>query len=70
MVETMEVSDRNAPATMEYAELKAAWAVNAVQENDCRPLDWMENCCPELWYIDGEEVRYHWYEKAALSGIQ
>lgn len=50
----------------EYAELKTAWAVNAVQANDCRPLDWMENTCPELWCIDGKEVCYNWYEETAL----
>lgn len=40
----------------EYEELKAAWAINSLQENDCRPLDWMENICPERWLINGEEV--------------
>ncbi len=47
----------------ELAELKKAWAINAVQENDCRPLDWMENEIPELWLIDGEIVRYNWYDE-------
>ena len=32
-----------------------------------RPLDWMENECPELWLIDGEEVRYNWYEEDGSS---
>jgi len=54
----------------EYAELKAAWAVNAVQENDCRPLDWMETICPEFWLIDGKEVHYHWYEETAMQSIE
>lgn len=54
----------------EYAELKAAWAVNSIQENDCRPLDWMETVCPEFWLIDGQEVHYHWYEETAMQSIE
>ena len=44
----------------QMAELKAAWAVNSVQKNSARPLDWMENQTPALWEIDGETVRYDW----------
>ncbi|MBQ4085381.1 MAG: hypothetical protein IJC54_02265 [Clostridia bacterium] len=51
----------------ELAELKQAWAVNSVQANDARPLDWMENRYPELWLIDGETVRYNWYEEAGAN---
>jgi len=51
----------------EYAELKAAWAVNSVQANECRPLDWMETTCPELWLIDGEIVHYSWYEETGAA---
>ncbi len=47
----------------ELAELKAAWAVNSVQKNEARPLDWMENETPALWEIDGEVVRYNWYNE-------
>ena len=53
----------------EYEELKAAWAVNSLQANECRPLDWMETTCPELWLIDGEEVRYNWYEDAGVASF-
>lgn len=53
----------------EYEELKAAWAVNSIQANECRPLDWMETTCPELWLIDGEEVRYNWYEDAGVASF-
>lgn len=45
----------------ELDELKEGWRVNSVQENRCRPLDWMENECPEIWEIDGEIVRCDWY---------
>ncbi|MCR4906332.1 MAG: alpha-galactosidase, partial [Clostridiales bacterium] len=47
----------------ELAELKAAWAVNAVQKNVARPVDWMETETPALWEIDGELVRYNWYNE-------
>jgi len=51
----------------ELAELKAAWATNSLQANDCRPIDWMENRYPELWLIDGEIVRYNWYEPTGAN---
>lgn len=51
----------------ELAELKAAWATNSLQTNDCRPIDWMENRYPELWLIDGEIVRYNWYEPTGAN---
>ena len=53
----------------ELAELKEAWAVNSVQANETRPLDWMENEYPELWLIDGEEVRYNWYEDDGITSF-
>jgi alpha-galactosidase len=42
-------------------ELRAAWALNSIQKNTARPVDWMENQTPSLWEIDGETVRYDWY---------
>ncbi len=53
----------------ELAELKEAWAVNSIQTNETRPLDWMENEYPELWLIDGEEVRYNWYEEDGITSF-
>ena len=53
----------------ELDELKAAWAVNSVQRNETRPLDWMENEYPEVWLIDGEEVRYDWYEDDGITSF-
>ena len=53
----------------ELDELKAAWAVNSVQRNETRPLDWMENEYPEVWLIDGEEVRYNWYEADGIASF-
>lgn len=54
----------------EYKELKEAWAINSVQQNDCRPLDWMDNECPEIWLIDGKEVRYDWYEDTGVASFR
>lgn len=53
----------------ELEELKAAWRVNSVQENDQIPLDWMENAFPERWLIDGEEVRYNWYDEMGVDSF-
>ena len=47
----------------ELGELRAAWAINSVQKNTARPVDWMENETPALWEIDGELVRYAWYNE-------
>lgn len=53
----------------ELAELKEAWAVNSVQANDSRPLDWMENEYPEVWLIAGKEVRYNWYDDQGITSF-
>ena len=53
----------------EYAELKEAWALNSVQENDCRPLDWMENAAPADWLIDGRVVHYDWYDEMGVQSF-
>lgn len=54
----------------ELEELRQAWAVNAVQANDCRPLDWMENAYPALWRIDGEKVSYNWYAAEGIDSFR
>ncbi len=53
----------------ELEELRAAWVINSIQENDCRPLDWMENESPALWLIDGKEVRYNWYDDLGVDSF-
>ena len=45
----------------ELNDLRKGWAINSVQKNHCRPLDWMENEYPAVWEIDGEVVHYDWY---------
>ncbi|MBP3322798.1 MAG: alpha-galactosidase [Clostridia bacterium] len=46
----------------EFNELKEAYKVNSIQENELFPLDWMENLCPERWMLDGKEIRFNWYD--------
>jgi alpha-galactosidase len=45
----------------EKADLKIAYKVNAIQEDELIPLDWMENICPEKWLLNGKPVTYDWY---------
>ena len=47
----------------ELDELKAAWKTNSIQKNVARPLDWMENESPAIWEIDGEIVKYNWFDE-------
>lgn len=54
----------------EVATLRQAWAVNSVQANDCRPLDWMDNDCPRRWLMDGEEVTYDWYIETGVDNFR
>ena len=51
-------------------ELRTAYRINSVQENRMRPLDWMETTTPELWEIDGETVRFHWYDVMGTSDMK
>ena len=54
----------------EIAELKEAWAINSVQNNNTRPLDWMENQYPAHWLIDGKEVYYNWYTEEGMDSFR
>ena len=53
----------------ELEELKEAWKINSIQQNECRPLDWMENKCPARWLIDCKEVYYNWYTEDGVSSF-
>jgi alpha-galactosidase len=44
-------------------DVRAAMAVNSVQQNEMMPMDWMENDTPGYWKIDGEIVEYDWFRK-------
>ncbi len=46
----------------EMEELREAYKINSVQENELRPLDWMENLCPNKWLLDGKEIEFKWYD--------
>lgn len=45
-----------------FADLSAAFSRSAKQEDEFYPIDWMENTCPERWMLNGEEVRFKWFE--------
>ena len=53
----------------ETEELREAWKINSVQENDCRPLDWMENMYPAHWLIDGKEEYYNWFTEEGIDSF-
>lgn len=40
------------------ADLREAFAINAVQENVAEPLDWTYNNTPQRWNIDGKEQEF------------
>ncbi|MBQ2880752.1 MAG: alpha-galactosidase, partial [Clostridia bacterium] len=48
----------------EMEELSEAYKINSIQENELRPLDWMENVCPNRWLLDGKEIEFKWYDHA------
>jgi alpha-galactosidase len=43
--------------------LKAALAAAARVQEAGVPLDWMDTTTPEHWRLDGEEVRFDWYQQ-------
>lgn len=45
------------------AELAAAYARASVQQDQAEPLDWLNTVYPSEWRINGETVRFDWYEK-------
>lgn len=48
-------------ATPEIKEaLKKAYKAASVQDNICKPIDWMDNNVPEEYMIDGELHKYCW----------
>lgn len=46
----------------EIEELREAYKINSIQTNELRPLDWMENTCPNRWLLDGKEIVFNWYD--------
>ena len=40
------------------SELKAAFKINAVQQDTAEPIDWLYNNSPQQWLINGEEIDF------------
>ncbi len=51
------------------AELRDAFARNAVQTDVLEPIDWMENICPERWRLNGKEVSFNWYPQNGIASF-
>ena len=62
-------ADPNVINETEKADLKIAYKVNSVQEDELIPLDWMENICPEKWLLNGKPVTYNWYPKSGTESF-
>lgn len=41
-------------------DVKKAYKINSVQNNEIEPLDWEYNVNPHLWNIDGKTVEFDW----------
>ena len=50
------------PSPAEFRDISACLARGASQNHSAVPLDWMENCCPERWLLDGTEKTFDWTE--------
>ena len=51
------------------SDLTKAYAINSIQEDQLKPLDWMENSCPERWLLNGNEMTFHWYPESGKISI-
>lgn len=57
------VSCQPEAATEEIKEdLKKAFAISSVQKDKAEPVDWFAAKNPEIWNINGETVKYDWYD--------
>ncbi|MCI5547051.1 MAG: alpha-galactosidase [Clostridiales bacterium] len=54
----------------ELKELSEAYARASVQTDVFKPLDWMENSCPERWLLNGEETRFDWYPETGAESFK
>lgn len=50
------------PDQAQTEQLRRAYARNSVQTDTLIPMDWMENVCPERWLLNGEEIRFDWFD--------
>lgn len=52
------------------ADLKQAFAVNSVQQDDMEPLDWFDTCAPTQYLVNGEKaLTFRWIEDAGFAGF-
>ena len=45
----------------QLAELKEAYRIASIQEDDFVPVDWMETTTPEIYLLNGEKTTFNWY---------
>ena len=53
-----------APGTLSEDQedaLRKMLSFNSLPREITQPLDWQDTTIPQIWMIDGEVVRYHWY---------
>lgn len=53
----------------EEKELKEAFKVASLQEDELIPLDWMETTCPQVYKINGEIVELELYEDKGTTSF-
>lgn len=49
--------------------LRQAYHRGAKQTDVLIPLDWMENICPRRYLINGEEIRFDWFDDLICTGF-
>lgn len=59
----------NVMSSAQLEELKQAYKINSVQQDELIPLDWMENVTPEKWLLNGKEKQFNWYEKTGIKSF-
>lgn len=62
--------DPKVVSELEKADLASAYQVNAIQEDELIPLDWMENLCPEKWLLNGKPIRINWYPENGTESFE
>ena len=45
----------------QYEEIRRAFAAASENRAVAEPLDWMNDCCPSYWRINGETRAFSWY---------
>lgn len=50
-------------------EIKEAFAYNAEQKDILVPVDWINDICPHIWLLNGEEIRFDWYTEEGFDAL-